>query len=321
MNRTPPHIFTSAQNAVGVLFEHDFNQLHDVGVTEAICAHSEIEDAPIFSKSARFYARFTALREQMVSLFVKAYRAYFKLALANPSQTENDPDTWAQIQLRTAVFAAFAWIHDWYILACEGESQSVPRVASLPFIPGQTVSSAIPTTVSPLPSPNSWRAPCWLFNISLALFGIGNMKTEHVPATDSGEKLGESHTRLLLKGARRIFVWRLISEIERTRNEEIAAAGAIRTEEVKTQKRPPNKRQGYENRLKLYDCIRRVLRANPALQGIDFCAELDKRHAPPLFDWKKSGDWREGLTWKEAWKDPKLRDRIRRVRQEAPKRD
>jgi hypothetical protein len=52
---------------------------------------------------------------------------------------------------------------------------------------------------------------------------------------------------------------------------------------------------------------------------MEFCAELDKRHAQPLLDWMKSGEWREGLTWKEAWAQQKLRSRIRRVRQEAQK--
>jgi hypothetical protein len=65
--------------------------------------------------------------------------------------------------------------------------------------------------------------------------------------------------------------------------------------------------------------MRTVLSANPNLQGVKFCAELDKRHAQPLWDWGKSGEWREGLTWKEAWGNPNLRRKIRRVRQEAQK--
>lgn len=77
------------------------------------------------------------------------------------------------------------------------------------------------------------------------------------------------------------------------------------------------KRKGWEQRLKLYAVIQKVLSDNPSLQGMDFCATLDKRHAKPLFDWVKRGQWREGLTWKEAWRDPSLRRKIRRVRQEA----
>jgi len=103
------------------------------------------------------------------------------------------------------------------------------------------------------------------------------------------------------------------------RNEETAAAGAIRAEAVSDQKRRPIKRAGWEKRLKLYSVIRAILIADPRLQGRKFCAELDKRHAQPLFDWVKSGEWRSGLTWKEAWGDPNLRRKIRRVRQEAQK--
>jgi len=140
------------------------------------------------------------------------------------------------------------------------------------------------------------------------------MKQEHLPARDSEERLGASHTRLLLKGARRVFLWQLADEIKRACNEEFAAAGAIRSEAAKAERRAPNKRQGYKDRLKLYRCIREALRSNPNLQGMGLCAELDKRHAPPLFDWKKQ-EWREGLTWKEAWQNPTLKKRIRRVRQ------
>jgi hypothetical protein len=82
--------------------------------------------------------------------------------------------------------------------------------------------------------------------------------------------------------------------------------------------RRTNKRKGWETRERLYGLIRQVLAANPSLQGSKFCAELDNHHALPLYDWvKKNGEWREGLTWKEAWDNSKLRDRIRRVRQEA----
>jgi hypothetical protein len=81
----------------------------------------------------------------------------------------------------------------------------------------------------------------------------------------------------------------------------------------------PNKRKGWEQREKLYRAIRKVLTHNPSLHGIKFCAELDKRHAPPLYDWTKSGEWREWFTWKDAWSNRQLRDKIRRVRQEAMK--
>ena len=85
------------------------------------------------------------------------------------------------------------------------------------------------------------------------------------------------------------------------------------------QKRRLNKRKGWKNKLKLYNAIQKTLRRDPSLKGIEFCAELDKRHAPPLYDWFKSEEWRGGLTWKEAWLDPALRRKIRRVRQDAQK--
>jgi hypothetical protein len=145
------------------------------------------------------------------------------------------------------------------------------------------------------------------------------MKPEHVPMTDSEQKLGAAYTRLLLKGARRVFLWDLQAVIKRARNEEIAAAGAIPTGAASREERVPNKRKGWEQRLKLYSAIQKAMRGNPALQGMDLCAELDKRHAPPLFDWMKGGEWPKGLTWKEAWLQPGLRRKIRRVRQEAMK--
>jgi hypothetical protein len=88
---------------------------------------------------------------------------------------------------------------------------------------------------------------------------------------------------------------------------------------IGVQTRRLNKRKGWEQKLKLYSAIQNALNRNSSLEGIEFCAELDKRHAPPLYDWVKSGDWQEGLTWKEAWHDPRLRKKIRRVRQEAMK--
>ena len=243
----------------------------------------------------------------------------FKLALAHPRQTGGDPHAWTSVQLQPAIRAAWEWIRDWYILACDGENQYVQHIGTVPFVPGQTVSIPIPLAGPPSPPPESWRAPAWLFAVSIALVGVGRLKTEHVPATDSEQRLSPSHTRLLLKGARRVFLWELSAAVETVRNEEIAATGAVRVEAVEGQRRGPNKRRGWQQRLKLYSAIQKALSANPSLEGMQLCAELDKRHAPPLFDWKKSGEWREGLTWKEAWGNPGLRRKIRRVRQEAMK--
>ena len=103
-----------------------------------------------------------------------------KLALAHPRETGPDADEWARAQLQLAVGAVLEWIRHWYVLACEG----APAVSG-----------------SELPSPESWRAPGWLFGISLALVGVGPLKEKYVPVMDSEQKLGASHTRLLLKGA------------------------------------------------------------------------------------------------------------------------
>jgi hypothetical protein len=79
----------------------------------------------------------------------------------------------------------------------------------------------------------------------------------------------------------------------------------------------PNNRAGLETRLKLFAAIRKILKANRDLKGIEFCAALDRRHAPPLYDWVKKGGWSAGMTWKAAWKDRDLQRKIRRVRQDA----
>jgi len=53
------------------------------------------------------------------------------------------------------------------------------------------------------------------------------MKQNHVPATDSEEELSAAHSRLILKGARRVFLWELAAAIETIRDEETAAAAAV----------------------------------------------------------------------------------------------
>jgi len=118
------------------------------------------------------------------------------------------------------------WIREWYILACEGENESVQNLGQIPFAPGQTVSMPISLTVPPLP-PESWRAPAWLFEVAPTLGFIRPLKSEHAPVIDSDEKLGAAHTRLLIKLARRVFLWGLETAIEKVWNEETAAAGAI----------------------------------------------------------------------------------------------
>jgi hypothetical protein len=315
----PNPALTSALEAVANLWKDAFTKLDHSSGLRVISAHSEIKERSIEHKSATFYRSFVPLRTEMITLLADSYRRYFKLALAHPSQTGGDPTTWAWIQLQPALHAALAWMFDWYVFACDGESRRMHRIASFPFEPGKTVSTPIPNFFPPFPPVTAWRAPAWLFQVSLVLVGIGVVKTERVPNKESVERLGPSHTRLILKGAKRVFLWNLGAAIEMVRNEEIAAAGAVRTEMAHAQARRPNKRKGWEQRLKLYGVMRKILSDDLGLQGMEFCAELDRRHAPPLLDWMTSGKWREGLTWKEAWSQPHLRNRIRRVRQEAQK--
>jgi hypothetical protein len=316
---TPQNDLPAALDAIVNLTVQELNNIFRIGDMAAHSAHAEIRVAQIHQRTGPFYRYLVPLRRNLVSLLAENYRRYFKVALAHRRQIGNDLGKWSQSHLQPAVMAALEWLRDWYILTCDGENQYVRRIGSIPYVAGQTVSLAIPTTVSPGPPPTAWRAPSWLFEVSLALVGIGTLKTKHVPARDSEERLGAAHTRLLLKGARRIFLWELQGSIETVRNEEAAAAGAIPAAPVNERIRRPNKRQGWEQREKLYHAIRDVLGRDSSLQGIALCAELDKRHAPPLFDWTKNGGWPEGLTWKEAWRQSGLRRKIRRVRQEALK--
>ena len=317
-NVTAPHLFTAALKAIGDLCEDGFAQVHSLSGVEALMAHSAIEQAAVGQKTSPFFRSFVPFRKQMVALLADSYRLYFRLTLAHPNQTGDAPDEWAWTQLQPAVYAALEWMREWYILACEGENQSVRHVGQIEFVPGGTGSLSISTVAPAFLPPTAWRAPAWLFVLS-PLVGVGPLKQHHVPAGNSEDRLGESHTRLILNGARRVFLWDLESAIGTVMKEEIAAAGAIRSEEVNAPIRGPIKRKGWEQRVKLYGVIKKVLSDNPNLQGMKFCAELDKRHAPPLFDWKKSREWPEDLTWKEAWRDKKLKTKIRRVRQEAKK--
>jgi len=309
----------SALLAISELWEGHFNNLESVSGRVALTAHAEIEHAPVAQKSARFFRSFSPLRQEMVDLLAETYRRFFKVALAQSIQTGIEADQWAWSLLQPAVRAALEWIREWYILACEGQNQRVRHVGTMDFAPGSTASLSIPITPPPIPPETEWRAPAWLFGISAAYFGIGRLKQQNVPNMDSEERLGEGHTRLLLRGARRVFLWEVGAAIETVRNEEIAAAGALRPEPSAEQRRQPNKRKGWEQREKLYRVIRNVLASKPELQGMGFCGELDKRHAEPLLDWIENEEWRPGLTWKEAWGIPELRRKIRRVRQEAQK--
>jgi len=220
---------TPAVKAIGELFEDGFAKLASAGTTESLMAHSEIKRTPTSQKTNAFFRHFLPLRKEMIALLAASYRRYFKLALAHASQAGGDPDKWTWHQVQPAVRAALEWIRDWYILACDAANQRVRLVGSLPFLPGKTVTLSIPTAVPSRQPPTSWLAPAWLFQIS-PLVGVGPLKEKHVPDTNSEEKLGVAHTRLLLKGALRVFLLELGAAMETVRNEEIAAAGAIPAE-------------------------------------------------------------------------------------------
>lgn len=311
--------FTEALEAIDNMTGRELREFFSGTVMTGLGVHAEIEHGSVNQKSVAFYLRYHLLRKNLVLLLAGDYRRYFRLALARPDQVGRDPHKWVLDQLQPAIRHALEWVRDWYMLACDGENQQVRRSETIDFVPRQMVSSSIPLTVSPIPSPKPWRAPGWVFQVLPPLMGVRLLRPDHIPANDSEEKLGAAHTRLLLKGARRVFLWEFAVAIERVRNEETAAAGSIPAEQLNTKARSPNDREGWQQRLKLYEAIQRVLTDSPALQGIEFCYALDKRHAPPLLDWEKSGHWRKGLTWREAWSDLVLRDRIRRVRQEAKK--
>jgi hypothetical protein len=316
---SPRDSFTEALEAVDNMMGQEIREFFSGTVMTGLGVHAEIERGSVDQKSVAFYLRYHRLRKNLVLRLAGDYRRYFKLALARPDQVRRDPHKWVLDQLQPAIRLALEWIRDWYMLACDGENQQVRTSEAMDSVPARMVSSSIPLTVSSIPSPKPWRAPAWVFQVLPPLTGVGLLKPDHVPANDSEEKLGAAHTRLLLKGARRVFLGEFAVAIERVRNEETAAAGSIPAEQLNTKARRPNEREGWEQRLKLYDAIQKVLNDSPAPQGIEFCDALDKRHAPPLLDWVKSGHWRKGLTWREAWSDLVLRDRIRRVRQEAKK--
>lgn len=221
--------FTAAVGAIQNLFLSEFSAIDSESGRDALIANTEIDHADNVRKKAAFFRHFLPPRQRMIALLAETYRKYLKLALAHSQTIEHVPEGWAWNQLQPAVGAALVWMREWYVLACDGENQSVRHLASVPFDPGQTFSVSIPTNVPPL-SPSSWRAPAWLFGVSIALFGVGRMKEKNVPSGDSEQRLGDAHTRLLLKGARRVFLWALINAIEMVQNEETAAAGAIHRE-------------------------------------------------------------------------------------------
>jgi hypothetical protein len=154
--------------------------------------------------------------------------------------------------LQPFISAAFEWIRNWYMLACDGSNQYMQPVGSVPFQPGETASISIPVNPPEIAPPKSWRAPAWLFAVG-PMVGIGPLKTKHVPANNKEETLSAAHTRLLLKGVRRVFLGMLGAAINTVRNEEIAAAAAfpsssllVHTSESENRKRGKHQPAGTE---------------------------------------------------------------------------
>ena len=235
-----------ALEATGNIWLRGFAELRDLGLTEAIAGHAEIENAPTNGKSMIFYRRLLPLRRKSVALLAETYRLCLRLALAHPQEWGPDPRDWARAWLQPAVHLTFDWIRDWYVLTCDGQNQWVRRVGPIPVTPGQTVSLNIPTTVPPSESPKDWRAPAWLFEIFAPLTGIGLLKTSHVPANKTEERLGGAYTRVLLRGARRVFLWELREAIEIVGDEETAAAGTIPGQPTEDRKPKPRSPKGFE---------------------------------------------------------------------------
>jgi len=256
-NNPPDGTVKAAVEAINNLTLGELDAIFHNGQMDGIVARDEIERAPVSLKSGVFYRYLLPSRNDLISLFANTYRRYFKLALAHPGQAGRDLHEWAWSQLQPFVGLALEWIRDWYILACDGENQSLQTVGSVPFTPGQTAS--IPILTAPLlPPPESWRAPAWLFAISIAHVGVGPLKDKNVPEMDSEKRLGAAHTRLLLKGARRVFLWELGVAIETVRNEEIAAAAAtpawvIGGEQTGEPKKPKNWLKGTEGLVRKAD--------------------------------------------------------------------
>jgi hypothetical protein len=111
----------------------------------------------------------------------------------------------------------------------------------------------IPIGAPSLPPERSWRAPAWLFSVFPPLTGIGRMKQNHVPAIDSEIELSAAHSRLILKGARRVFLWELVAAIETIRDEETAAAAAIPSVSGQQFEGPNEKKKGPKRRFRGYE--------------------------------------------------------------------
>src|SRR6266446_10624177 len=114
---------TAALEAIANLLERGFTAIDHSSGIQGLTAHSDIEQAGINQKSPVFFRHFIPLHKQMIELLADTYRKYLRVVLANDSG--GDPQRLAWIQIQPAVAAALEWTRDWYILACEGENQSI----------------------------------------------------------------------------------------------------------------------------------------------------------------------------------------------------
>jgi hypothetical protein len=185
----------AALKAVGNLCDQAFASFDRSSTLQAIATHSEIQGRNIPEKSAAFYRSFWPLRSQMIEILGQTYRRFMKLALAHASEIDVDPAISAGIQLRPAINAALYWMRDWYVLACDGENQRIRHLATVPVVSGENASISLSVPPPLVTQSTFWRAPAWLFGVSLVLFGVGLMKQRHMPDKESKEKLGLSHIR------------------------------------------------------------------------------------------------------------------------------
>jgi len=232
---------TSAIAATAKLWRQQFDEFRNESHAEALFAYTQIVSLPVAQRQARFYGRFILLLHNAVTIFKDTYRRHFKLAIANPRECGPDPHEWAWTLVQVGMPYVYEWIQEWYVLACDGENRYVRQIASIPVVPGDTASISIPPVPPPLQESNLWRAPSWLFAVS-PLVGIGLLKKKNVPDANSDQRLKKAHTRLLLKGMRKVFRRKLRADVEVIRNEETATAGAMPIEIVNPQveKSTPN---------------------------------------------------------------------------------
>lgn len=316
-NRATVDIAAEGVQAAARLLNQELAELHHQGTLEAHAAHCQIENAELRWRGRIFYQRLVPWRRQLIAVLARAYGRLLRVALANAARIEGDAHSWALGCTQPTISAVVEEIKEWTRLACDGENRSLQLLGTVEYEAGKAASMdpIAPPGVSP---GKDWRAPAWLFLHYAPASGIGPLKTHHAtPDAGADVRLGAAYTRLTLGGLRRIFLAELRGALERARDEEIAAhAASAQPPPSAPPPRRPSKRAGWERKERLLALIRDILDRQPGLQGAAFCAELDRHHAPPLSAWEQSGEW-DGLTFKAAWKQPRLRKKIRRVRQEA----